>query len=64
MPKRKTYLDLKQLSSEKLTALLMEVEQQLHQRRLKEQAFNEFLLEAKQRGYDLPSLIELMRLNQ
>ncbi len=64
MPKRKTHLNLKQLSSEKLTALLMEVEQQLHQRRLKEQAFNEFLREAKQRGYDLHSLIEIMRLNQ
>ncbi len=64
MPKRKTHLDLTQLSSEKLTVLLTEVEQQLHQRQLKEQAFNEFLREAKQRGYDLPSLIEIMRLNQ
>lgn len=64
MPKRKVPIDLKQLSTEKLTDLLSEVQEQLHQKNIKKLAFDEFLRESKQKGYDLPSLIEVMRLNQ
>lgn len=64
MAKRQAQINLKQTSSNKLKELLGQVDAELAQRELKKHAFNDFLQEAKRRGYDLPSLIELMRINQ
>lgn len=59
--KQKNRIDLKSYSTAQLQDMHTQVDQLLSIHETKKRAFNEFLVEAKTRGYDLPALVALMQ---